>query len=303
MPVLVRIYTFSDPMGLISRSGVVIQVYDETKENRISQVVSDEDGIAETILPGDETYYVFGFFPGVAYAKARMVLGDSSEEFELRGMALTPSPSPMPGMCRVHGLLLGANGAPLVGAYVRALLKSHSPAPASLFGGLVVSPIVEAKSNAEGILNLDLIRGAIYEVVVGGGVPGLNGFSTEIAVPESGAVTMTEVLSPLLRVVELSQPTLAVSEGGESSSEYVAFLGSGVPLPIVLNEEVLSLPTQARAVSSDPLIATAYIKNDRVVVVGRRSGQCVISFERTSVKQSIWPLPDPVVGTIAVTVV
>ena len=288
---------------------VRVRVFDVSGETFITEGDTDADGLAVFTLDDTTSYWVRFFKSGWKWPmKARIFVDETSGavSFDARGVDLLESPpSTDPALCSVGGIIANAAGIPVRGVTVRFIATG---VPQVLGRRAIIPSRIEATSREFGIFEVELIKGAEFEVS-SEGLGGLtfDDFSSLIRVPDTDYVLLTDLLWPYLLRVDAVDDPVALSVGSAVELPISAVLSNGVTTPFLLGERIKRATDYVVRVNSDEGVVEAALTLDGtqeyLSLTGKKAGSATISFvpiEGTSANRLPVPVAD--LPTIAVTV-
>lgn len=301
----------SDDVVPVRISGLVVRVF-TTVGVFTTSGTTDVDGEVVFDLP-DADYDLTFFKIGVSLLDGmpQRITVDAADTdtppntFKVLAHVSTLPESVDPMLCRISGLILGANG---LGSKDIRLALGMCPEIAVL-EGIVISPqdIVDVRPDDDGYYEFNLLRKMHYRVYF----PQLNDlFKIEPAmvygiVPDLPAISLTDFLFPIPVNAEFDPLVLSLVAGAEpdDSVECTITYSDGS----VNTDGVRPVPptfTNVKAVSSDETIADAAFQVDKVVITPKAAGVVNVTIERVVSDQYIIydPLPLFTTQTLVVTV-
>lgn len=191
---LVRIICSNTDAPPVAVSGVLVKIYNQAGDTFVTDATSDASGYAEYDLP-NATYQVRASKTGCSISATTYitvvtppnpgVYNEFDLEVEERSLG-APSAS---YLCRIGGYLLDASGRPQADSIIRLMLKE----PHRVDSNYAVDENVRYETDENGWVVFELIRGAFYEVQIGGAV--LETF--EIEVPDADETDLGHFLHPV----------------------------------------------------------------------------------------------------------
>jgi hypothetical protein len=286
--------------------GVLVRVFDETGTTFIGQnttALVGSDAIAEFALDGDDppiSYTIRLSKTGVAFDGA---LGDEYKTPQLIAIYSPPANSPTgkndfdvkgetferpvatdPRLCRCSGFFKDASGRPLPNL---DLFFINQFRPAVVDGNAVMGERLDARTDEDGYLELDLYRGGIYEVYVqsiqAATVDG-EVFTREVHVPDQASANLIILLFPVVGEVVWTPAVVSLAAGDTLDL---------VPLVKGTDGRELTGTAIEDAVYEveDPTIATIQVGADTIIVTGVLPGTTNLVVSRKD--QTVVIVPDP----------
>lgn len=300
----VKIYAWdqnSDPLD-----GVLVRVFDATGTTFIAQnttALVGAEAIAEFTLDGDDPpiqYTIRLSKTGVGFDGA---LGDQyktpqlidiysppansptgTNDFDVKGETFERPAATDPRLCRCSGFFKDGAGRPLPNL---DLFFINQFRPAIVDGDAVLGERLDARTDADGYLELDLYRGGIYEVYVqsvqaatadDGGA-----FTRELHVPDQTSYNLICLLFPVVGEVSWTPTTVSLAVGESLDL---------VPLVKGTDQRELS-GTGHEDVDyeiADESVATISVETDKIVVTGQSAGTTELTVTRKD--QTVVVIPD-----------
>ena len=286
--------------------GVVVRVFSEDGGTFVTQGETDEAGELVLELEDGTTYWVRFFKIGYQFESKLTVdveSGASSNTFDVEGTDLTVlSPSTVPQLCRIGGYTRDAALAPKGGIRFTFSLTGK---PRVVAGQVMVVQDLIGVSDSEGWLEVELVRGSVYDVVV----DGIDDSVYRVVVPDRPSCSLTELIwSYVAELVysldgeEVTSVELAVGE--ELAVTATVTLSSGLETPYELDDGT------ERAVGSfvaltvtDPAIVEIELDSDTLTLIGKAAGTTTITAEVVDgVETDRLPEPTRAFATLTVAV-
>jgi len=174
-------------------------------------------------------------------------------------------------LCRATGFVRGAAGAALPGATFEFMITGS---PRVVGGIAVLATKVVTQSSRVGLVDVELIRNATYDVVA----EGMEDKPLRIKTPDAGYVDFTELLFPYPASVTGSVGSVSVSVGDTEPVTLAISLGSLVEVPYeYANGDKVEIDDFLKVESSDTGVATAAIKEGIVSITGWSVGSASVS--------------------------
>lgn len=273
---LFYIYDSVDQTGTTPVPEAQVRLYSEDGTVFVTTGDTDENGELVLDVP-DATYWVRFFKTGYSFPSKRFVIVDAgavTNEFDIEAGNLEQlPPSTADNLCRVSGYAVDAAGQPRRAATYQFML----PAWRHIVGNRAITAAkVIAQTDEYGYLEVELIQGAFYEVVV----EGMDDQVFVCQVPESQAANVTEVVWPYPARIESESASLALTAGDEETVELSLVLSSGVVLPYPTDAPPGAPHFDLKATSSDTDVVTvAYsLRTQTLTVNAVAAGSATISF-------------------------
>tara|TARA_Y100000034_G_scaffold127164_2_gene179564 strand:+ start:590 stop:1498 length:909 start_codon:yes stop_codon:yes gene_type:complete len=277
----VTFYTYdgADRTQDTALESVQVRVYSLDGETFVTLGTTDSDGEVVFDLTDDTTYWVRCFKTGFAFeSKLSADVASDDVSFSVEGANLRElPPSTADNLCRVSGYVVNVAGAPVGGISFYFMISDYIKIVGST---MVTATKLSVLSDSEGYVEVELIQGAVYEVMAEGWIDE----TIRVKVPESQSASITELLWPYPARVELSDTELSIAEGSSESVTYSVVLSSGVTTPFYYSDsEKISSGTYVGISTSDAAVASiGGTEAGTVVITGESAGTATISFEAKS---------------------
>lgn len=289
------VYDSSDETKNTPVESCTIFVFSSDGSTFITSGDTDASGELTFDLP-DAAYWVRFFKVGFSFENRLSVAVSEDDEFEVGGENLeTLPPATLSHLCRVSGRVIGAAGQFLPNVTFEFMLNEIIRISGGYATGNAKAIVV---SDAVGYLEFDLLRGAVYEVVVESYEPEV----FVVTVPDAPSTNITELIWPYLARVDLGETALSMSEGDEEEVAVQAVFSSGLETPYNGISEEVRASSLLSASSSDESVATATLSGGTLTVTAVGTGTCEISFTSGFTAARRVPALDVTLDSIAVTV-
>jgi len=286
---------------------VVVRVYSEDGLTFVTQAQTDEDGTLVLDLEDATTYWVRFFKIGYQFQSKLTIevdSGASSNTFDVTATDLTElPPSTVPTLCRASGYLAGADLHPREGITVTFMLTGK---PRVVSGVAMVLQDLIAKTDENGWIEVELVRGGIYDCVVAG----QDDTVYRVVVPDKTSVSFTELVWPY--VVELAyqvdgEDVTEVEVAVDETVEVQTFvrLSSGVLTPFKYDgdSEWTDIGSFVELTYSDDAAAVVTLSQGTLSIQGAVAGSTTISAEiRDGVEVERLPEPTRTLPSLTITV-
>lgn len=206
MAVAVDIFVKDDSAipGVIT--GVVVGVFDSVTFAPVAQAVTDGTGKASFLLPGsalpgtvyEVRFFKLGvFFPNpVQIAVLDPVVPPASNIFDFSGTLVGTLPvATDPRVCRCTGRFMNYSNRPIANTVFRVFADQSQPGfevPLVVDGNLVASQAMDFKTDDDGYVTVDLLRGGQYRVMF----PSQEEKIWCIDVPDRSSVNLIDLIFP-----------------------------------------------------------------------------------------------------------
>lgn len=289
------------PTG-VALAGIVVRVYNADGTVFITEGDTDENGVLIMELEDGFVYWVRFYGSGYRF-NPRLTIsvdsGESSNAFAVEGIDLTVRPPATdPNLCRVSGMVLNAAGCAAPGVTFEFVMTGK---PRVVGGRVMVSRKVIVRSDADGDVDVDLVRNGIYDVMV----EGHDDEVFRIKVPDYAYVDITDLIWPYVASVSFSENTVTLAAGATTTVDVTLMLSSRTTVPYDLdNGDVAAIGMFATITSSDEGVATISFDEDGVMTISAvASGTATISVELIDgVTSEREPTPTTTLETVVVTV-
>jgi|SaaInlStandDraft_6_1057023.scaffolds.fasta_scaffold00043_69 hypothetical protein len=293
--VTLYVYDSSDETKNTPLESCTVFVFSEDGSTFITQGNTTVEGQVVFDLP-DATYWVRFFKTGFSFDTGLSVVVEEDSEFEVGGENLDDRPpATLSHLCRVSGFIIGAAGQHLANVTAEFMLNER----VRISGGNATgNSKVIVVSNAAGYFEFDLLRGAVYEVVVESYEPDV----FVVTVPDKVSTGFTDLIWPYVSRVDLTPSSVSIDEEDEVEVEAEVVLSSGraAPYKKIQGEAVGS--SLVSVSSTDPAVATASMSGSTVTIVGVGAGTCEIEFSSSLAEAERVPAVDVTFDSISVTV-
>lgn len=215
--------------------GAIVRVYSEDGGTFITYGVTDSAGRVTLDLPDSTTYWVRFFQESYAFDSQLTVDADSgasSNTFSVEGEYLLEyPPSANAYLCRASGYVRGADWAPRAGVRFTFMMTGR---PRVVAGQVMVVSDVWVQSDPTGWVEVELVRGGSYDVLV---TDMDDELPLRVQVPDAGSVSLTELIWPYVASLEYDVTSLTMSVGDEQTVTPTVTLSSGVTTPYEMDND------------------------------------------------------------------
>lgn len=202
MAVPVDIFVNSDEPVPAPIAGVFVSVLDPVTFAVVATATTDVTGRAAFSLPGVVTpgtpYEVRFFKLGVRFVNPLQIAVEeppvTTNKFDMSGTLLVLPAATDPRVCRCSGRFMSFSNIPIIGATVRFMAKAESgfQVPKVVDGNIISAEVLATKTDADGFVEVDLIRGAQYYITFSGE----DDVVWNILVPDRASVNLIELIHP-----------------------------------------------------------------------------------------------------------
>jgi hypothetical protein len=282
MAVPVNLYVNDSTPSAAPIAGVTVGVYDPSDMSQVTIGTSDTDGIVSLLLPGsvEGTSYEVRFFKtGYVFSNPRLLIIYEPEDpvapngFGVVGTQFGVFNAPLdPRVCRCVGRFLNYQNQPVANAMVRLTTDAdlRKKTPKIVDGNAISSSSMEARTDQNGFVVLDLLRTGEYFITFSGE----DDETWNFKVPDRPSANLFDLIHPY-------PISLTWGEGVDTLS---VALGATVLLPVsVLFSDFVSRSKDLHDIisftPSDQIIAdTMYIGHEGALsVVGKAPGQFTVA--------------------------
>lgn len=280
---------------------VVVRVYSEDGVTFVTEGQTDEDGELVLDLEDATTYWVRFFKIGYRFESQRTIDVDSaasSNTFDVEATDLTTlPPSAVPELCRASGYVRGPGLAPRPGIRFTFTMTGN---PRVVAGQVIVVEDLIARSDADGWIEVELVRTGVYDCVV----DGRDDVVFRVVVPDRSAVSITELVWPYVAALEYSTDEVEIEVGEETEVEATVTLSSGVETPYELDDGTPgTVGTFVTLSVEDEDIASATLDGATLTVVGKAAGTTTVTASvQEDVEAARYPEPTRALATLTITV-
>jgi hypothetical protein len=234
IPVTFVVVDNSSPMGS-PLENVVVRVYNEAGDTFVTEGTTDENGELVLLLTDMTSYWVRFFKVEYAFDNRLRITVDStapSNTFDIVGRDLVElPPSAVPELCRASGYVVNVAGEPHGGAVIEF---NATDLPKVVSNRAVVRSKIIVQSQKDGYVEVELVRGGVYDVVAQASEDEV----IRTKVPDAAAVNITELIWPYVAQVKWDPPgPLNLAPGESVEILPIVVLSSGVETPFDLDEK------------------------------------------------------------------
>lgn len=270
---------------------VTVRVFDATGSTLITE------GVTGSVLPGKVQFTLDGDDPPETYQLRFYLNGGSIRSPQYIQVYSPPSAAPAPAtnnfvvtasmftlptatnprLCRASGYVWGPDGRPKYGIDM-AFIPCFRPLVVDGIG--VLGERVNAKTDKQGYIQVDLLRDGMYAVVV----ESHDNAPREVAVPDRSSINIMHLLFPIVVAVDFGVASVSLSAGGSATF---------TPVIRASDFRVLegTAPEDVQYVVDDPAIASVVVDQNTIVINGLSAGSTNLRVSRKD--SSIVYIPDP----------
>lgn len=182
--------------------GVIANVYNPTTLALIASATSDSAGRAAFSLPGSTSpgvsYEVRFYKLGVIFANPKQIQVIepvvTNNDFDMSGTLLTLETATDPNCCRCTGRLLDFSNRPLSNILIRIVAQADlsGQIPKVVNGNLISAEAMNLRTDSNGFVKVDLLRGGQYWVMYSGE----DDNTISITVPARSSVNLIDLMYP-----------------------------------------------------------------------------------------------------------
>jgi hypothetical protein len=286
---------------------VVVRFYSEDGSTFVTQAQTDENGELTLDLEDATTYWVRFFKIGYQFESKLTIdvdSGASSNTFDIEAVDLEVlPPSTVPILCRVSGYVAGGDLTPRQGITFTFTLTG-SPRVAA--GRVMVLQDLVTVTDADGWLEVELVRGGVYDCVV----EGQDDVVYRVKVPDRTSIGITDLVWPYLVELVYQQDGVDVTEVSVPVGEtveidtYVRF-SSGVVTPFKYDGDVgwREVSNYLTLLLGDSGIASQTISAGVMTITGNTVGETTITASVIpNIEAARLPEPTRTLPTLTITV-
>ena len=277
MTVPVNIYIQNSAAVPLPVPGILVHVYDADGINLISGSETNADGCAGFLLEGSDAYggteYQLRFYKiGLRIDSPQQILvvepaGSVTNDFDITCHDLREQPEAHDSrFCRLYTTLIDNAGQVVRGGRFSFRLTRN---PVVLSGALMPVQDSEVYSDADGRVEIDLIRGGEYTVLL----PGYEGGEVaNIVVPDAPAWELTTVVFPYPLLLTFDPETpITVAVGAYTTIDLSLCLSDGRVF-----HDAGVLPW-VDVYASDDCVGLQYRGGGKLRITGKSAGTCTLS--------------------------
>jgi hypothetical protein len=287
----VEIAVLDDTIAAQPVDDVVIRVYDEAGAALITEATSGSlsPGRVQLTLNGEVTperyqlrfYIAGGRISSPQYIDVYSPPGDAptgANNFEVEATVFTLPSATNPRLCRASGYIWGPDGRPIRGIDM-AFVPLFRPLVVDGFG--VLGERVNARTDKDGYIEIDLIRNGMYYATV----ESQENVQREVCVPDRSSINIMHLLFPIV-IDFATDPAapLSLATGASlsltptiTSSDYRVLAGTA--------------PEDVQYAVDDPSVAAVTIEQGRITIHGLSAGSTNLRVIRKD--ETIVYIPDP----------
>lgn len=281
---------------------VTVRYLSEDGLTLVTQGITDANGELTLDLEDVTTYWVRFFKLGYAFPTRLFIdvdSGASSNIFDATATDLQVlPPSTVPYLCKASGYVRGGDLAPKPGISFTFSLTGR---PRVVGGQAMIPQDLIAKSDADGWLEVELVRGGVYDLVIAG----MDDTVYRVVIPDRTSIELTQLIWPYAATLEYSATSATVAVGESVEVTATVTLSSGVQTPYTLDDKQVMGPGNfVRFFIADGSIIDVNVSTDgTVTLTGKKAGTTTITSEVVPDVEAIhFPEPTRDFASLVVTV-
>lgn len=262
----------------IPLAGVLVRVFGENGQGVYGETLTGDDGKASFLLDGPRRYQARAFQFGVGFRNPIHfdVDPNQSNSFSFAGTTLETPASTDPRFCLCSGTFRTATGAPASGLIIHFTTVFDALV---LENASVTTERITVKTNAEGWVQVPLLRFGKYDVLI----EGYADVTRQIAVPDASSVSLPNLVFEMVSSITLDlQAPLRVTQGQTLEVRPTVRTTIGRILDGTAQQDV-----NWGVVNED--VASLTVQWDRLILYGNTTGTTTLTAARL---QSIVRIPD-----------
>lgn len=270
--------------------GALVKVFAADGKTSYGEMVTGPEGIASFLLDGPQRYQIRAFKISYSFSNPLYidVDPDVSNCFTIPCTSIAIPSSTDPRMCMCSGTFRQPTGAPAQGVDIHFITRFH---PLLLDGAAILTERVEVRTDSNGWVQLQLVRGGQFDVIM----EGYEDVKRTITVPDSSSCNLPDLIfeTPASVVLPFGSITIPVGQTVEVSPQ--VFTSVGRLLDGTAREYVCWNV-------SDTSVASMTLTWDKIILYGSSPGTCSLSATRRDT--SVVRIPDsPILLGIPIQVV
>ena len=278
----VDVYVHANSLSGIPLASTVVRVFSADGLTAITQAMTDTSGRASLLLEGGFDYQLRFFKFQVAFRAPVLisVLADpdvvTANNFDVWGEVQIPPTSPNPWLCVAYGYFKKQTLSAAPNTEIHFIGKFD---PIMVDGAAVVAERSIVHTDDKGYVQVNLIRGAEYDVTLAG----MEDVLRTVSVPDLPNVNVADLLFPVVASVTFAEsPPYSMGVGGRIYLTPTITSSTGLVIPGVGRGDVLW------SVSDDSVVMLD-ATDTRIVLTGRAPGIARLIARRAD--QSVIRLP------------
>jgi hypothetical protein len=289
------VYDSTDETKSTPIESCTVFVFSEDGADFVTSGTTDAGGEVTFDLP-NETYWVRFFKAGFSFNTGLSIEVTEDSEFEVAGANLdVQPPATLSHLCRVSGFVIGAAGQFLPDVTFEFILNDRIRISGGFLTGNAKVLVV---SDHSGYVEFDLLRQAVYEVVIESYSPDV----ILITVPDAPSTNLTEMLWPFVARVAPETDAVEMAVDEEVRVTVHAVWSSGLTTPYHGLDRTIQAYSVVTATSSDTDVATVRWNGEALIITGEAAGSCTIDFSENAIPTRRAPALSTSLESISVTV-
>ena len=180
--------------------GAVVKVLSQDGVTSVTQGVTDSNGVASFLLPDNTIYQVRFYKQQVNFKQPQLIeVEPDTNSFDVFGELFNPPTVTDQRLCVAYGYFRTLTGGPA--ANVEVIIISRFD-PVWLEGASILTERQSFRTNAQGYLQIPLIRFGQYDVTV----TGYENYTRTIYVPDALNVNINDLLFPIVQEILFDIP-------------------------------------------------------------------------------------------------
>lgn len=182
--------------------GAVVRLFDSTGTTPFGQAITDVNGVASFLLPAPATYQARFYKSLVSFTQPQLLdvqVAPATNEFSVSGHVFAPPEAVDPRLCRCSGYFVAPNGAALPNVDIHIIAKFD---PILFQGKAVMGERIRLTTDADGYVQVDLIRFGQYEITV----QGIEDCVRIIHVPDQPSANLPDMIFAVVAQVTFDPP-------------------------------------------------------------------------------------------------
>lgn len=237
----------------------------------VTAATSDANGLVALSLPAG-SYEVRFYKLGVVFGRPLLMdVVEPSCAFYMTGTRFDELPLAVdPRCCRCTGRFMSLSNKPLANVTLRVMPRAEDATPKVIDGRLVAGETIELKTDRNGIVSVDLIRGGRFCLMYAGESETV----FEFVVPDRANANLIDLLFPAPVSLTWGEAPISLAVGQTKKVQVsVLFTDHGV--------RQKNLTMWAQFTNSDGRIASVWLDTDTglLSITGLRTGTCEVAVE------------------------
>lgn len=185
--------------------GAVVRIFDMTGTTPLGQATTDSSGVASFLLPAPAIYQARFYKSLVTFTQPQLLdvleapVAPATNQFDVSAHVFAPPEAIDPRLCRCSGYFVAPNGAALPNVDIHIIAKFD---PILFQNKAVMGERIRLTTDADGYVQVDLIRFAQYEITV----QGIEDCIRIIHVPDLPSVNLPDMIFAVVAQVTFDPP-------------------------------------------------------------------------------------------------